>query len=278
MIPSATEPSHLSYATSVAARTLTMPQVGVLAALTEFAGATALGARVTSTIKSGLVDADRFAGAPATLMLAMACAELGSAAWLVAATRLGFPVSTTQTCVGAVVGAGLASGAAVRWRWRRGSVAQIVVSWAVAPVCAGAVAAALFASMKYCVLERPEPFKRGLKAIPLYLAFTAAVLALFLVMEVPSVGARDQLGAGGIAGIVAAVFSGALFIAYAFFMPYFYRRLVRKDARVKFYHIILGPLLLKEDISRFLYFPGNPHDELVRNYYEDSCAVMIPSF
>jgi phosphate/sulfate permease len=40
-----------SYATSVAAKTLTMPQAGVLAIITEFVGAVALGARVTSTIK-----------------------------------------------------------------------------------------------------------------------------------------------------------------------------------------------------------------------------------
>ena len=88
-----------SYATSVAARTLTMPQVGFLSMITEFVGAVALGARVTGTIKNGIINLDRFVEAPATLILIMACAEAASATWLMVATRLGFPVSTTQVSI-----------------------------------------------------------------------------------------------------------------------------------------------------------------------------------
>lgn len=40
-----------SYATAVSSRTLTLPQAGVLASITEFVGAIALGARVTGTIR-----------------------------------------------------------------------------------------------------------------------------------------------------------------------------------------------------------------------------------
>lgn len=86
-----------SYATSVAARTLTMPQVGFLSMITEFVGAVGLGARVTSTIKNGIISIDRFEDRPGALMLAMGCAEVGNATWLMVATGLGFPVSTTQT-------------------------------------------------------------------------------------------------------------------------------------------------------------------------------------
>merc|ERR1712058_88985 len=82
-----------SYATSVAARTLTMIQVGFLSIVTEFVGAVALGARVTSTIKNGIISIDRFEDRPGVLMLAMTCAEVGSATLMVA-TRLGMPVST----------------------------------------------------------------------------------------------------------------------------------------------------------------------------------------
>jgi solute carrier family 20 (sodium-dependent phosphate transporter) len=83
-----------SYATSVAARTLTMPQVGFLSMITEFVGAVGLGGRVTKTIKNGIISINRFKGQPGVLMLAMGCAEFGSAFWLIVATRLGFPVST----------------------------------------------------------------------------------------------------------------------------------------------------------------------------------------
>lgn len=65
-----------------------MPQVGVLSIITEFTGAVALGARVTDTIKNGIINIDRFTAAsnPGTLMLAMGCAEVGSATWLMLAT------------------------------------------------------------------------------------------------------------------------------------------------------------------------------------------------
>lgn len=85
-----------AYATSVAARTLTMYQVGFLSICTEFFGAVVLGARVTSTIKNGIITIDRFEGSPGVLMLAMGCAEVGSATWLMIATGNGMPVSTTQ--------------------------------------------------------------------------------------------------------------------------------------------------------------------------------------
>jgi len=117
-----------SYATSVAARTLTMVQVGFLSICTEFVGAVALGARVTNTIKNGIISIDRFEGKPGVLMLAMACAETASAIWLMVATRLGFPVSTTQTIVGALIGVGFASGSPVKWAWEKGSVTQVAAS------------------------------------------------------------------------------------------------------------------------------------------------------
>lgn len=81
-----------AYATSVAARTLQMWQAGILACITEFLGAVALGSRVTSTIKSGVFGLSKFEPNPATFMLVMGCAEVGSATFLTVATFLGMPV------------------------------------------------------------------------------------------------------------------------------------------------------------------------------------------
>ena len=256
-----------SYATSVAARTLTMPQVGFLSMITEFVGAVGLGARVTSTIKNGIISIDRFEGQPGALMLAMGCAEVGSATWLMVATGLGFPVSTTQTVVGALIGSGFASNAPIKWAWTSGSVSQVAASWGVAPAIAAAFSALVFASLKYSVLERKESFKWAMRLIPFYLAFTAAILALFIVVEAPTAPSLEEFGAGRAVGIVLGVFAGMLLVAYVFFMPYFKRRLIKQDSRVKFYHVPLGPLLMKENPP--LYFPGRPDGEYVKDYYED---------
>ncbi|KAI9801202.1 MAG: hypothetical protein M1825_003476 [Sarcosagium campestre] len=257
-----------SYATSVAARTLTMIQVGFLSIITEFVGAVALGARVTSTIKNGIISIDRFEDRPGVLMLAMTCAEVGSATWLMVATRLGMPVSTTQTIVGALIGVGFAAQSPVKWEWDSGSVSQVAASWAIAPLIAGAMAAAIFATIKYAVLERTQPLKNALRLIPFYLAFTAAMLALFIVVEAPTAPSLEEFGAGKACGIILGVFFGWLAIAYIFFMPYFTRRLIKGDARLRWYHIPLGPMLRKE--NPYLYFPGDPNGDVVIDHYESA--------
>lgn len=245
-----------------------MPQVGFLSMVTEFVGAVALGKRVTDTIKNDIIDIDRFQGRPGVLILAMACAETGSATWLMVATRLGLPVSTTQTIVGALLGVGFASSASISWAWDSGSVSQVAASWGIAPAIAACFAALLFATLKFGVLERKEPLKWAMRLIPFYLAFTAGILALFIVIEAPTAPSLEKFGAGKACGVVLGVFFGFLAIAYIFFVPYFHRRLIKNDARVRAYHIPLGPLLWKDDVK--LYFPGDPDGEVVKDYYENA--------
>ncbi|KAK5080947.1 hypothetical protein LTR05_008263 [Lithohypha guttulata] len=256
-----------SYATSVAARTLTMLQVGFLATITEFIGAVALGARVTSTIKNGIISIGRFQGRPGVLMLAMGCAEVGNATWLLTATGLGFPVSTTQTVVGSLIGVGFATQSSIKWSWQSGSVSQVAASWGIAPLIAAAFSALLFGVLKYSVLERKDSFKWAMRLIPFYLAFTAAILALFLVIEIPNAPTLEEFGVGKIIGIILGVFFGVLAVGYIFFIPFFERKLIKKDPRIRIWHLPLGPLLRKENPP--LYWPGKG-DVYVTNYYEDA--------
>ncbi|EUC27430.1 hypothetical protein COCCADRAFT_9979 [Bipolaris zeicola 26-R-13] len=256
-----------AYATSVAARTLTMAQVGPLAIATEFIGAVALGARVTSTIKNGIIDIDRFIGNPGALMLVMGCAEVGSAFWLMLATKLGMPVSTTQTVVGAIVGAGFASQTDAKWAWEDGSLSQVAASWAIAPLVAAAFSAIIFGTVKYLVLERKDPFKNAMRFIPFYFATTGALLALFIVVEAPTAPSLEEFGAGKAVGIILGVFFGCLAICYIFFMPFFKRKLIMKDPRVRVWHVVLGPMLLKENTH--LFWPGKG-EEYVTDYYADA--------
>jgi phosphate/sulfate permease len=234
--------------------------------MTEFVGAVALGSRVTGTIKGDIIDLNRFVETPSVLILVMTCTEIGSAFWLLTATKLGFPVSTTQTVVGALVGAGIASQAQVSWDWDFGGVSRISASWGVAPALAACFAAILFATLKFPSWS-VNSFEKAMKAIPFYLAFTGAVLAFFITIEAPGAPSLEDLGAGTAVGIVLGVFFGVLLIAYIFFMPYFQRRLVKKDPRMRPWHIVLRPLLLREDPP--LFFPGKD-DAIVIDYYESA--------
>lgn len=260
-----------SYATSVGAHTLEMWQAGILATCTEFVGAVALGERVTDTIKDGIIDINRFTGKPGALMLAMACAEFGSATWLTIANYNGWPVSTTQTIVGALVGAGLAAQADVHWEWTEGSVTQVIASWGIAPAIAAGFGAVIFGILKYSVLERSDPFKWAMRLIPVYLATTGAILALFIVMEAPA-EPFDTFGVDKGVGIILGVWGFCLVVGIVFFMPYFHRRLVKGDTRVKAWHLPLGPLLMMENCP--LYFPSKA-ETVVINYYENSFGEVV---
>lgn len=255
-----------SYATSVSARTLTMAQAGLIAVCTEFVGAIALGSHVTKTIKGGIITMDRFEGKPGVLMLAMACAEFGSATWLIIATRFGLPVSTTQTIVGALVGVGIAARADVTWEWKKGSVSQTAASWGIAPAIAAGFGAVIFMILKLTVLDRKDSFKWAMRLIPFYLSVTGAILALFIVIEAPTAPSLEEFGAGKACGIVFGVLVGCLLLSYVFFVPYINRRIVKGDTRIKFYHIPLGPLLWKENPP--IYFPSKS-DHAVIDYYEN---------
>jgi phosphate/sulfate permease len=262
-----------SYATSVAARTLDMWQAGILACFTEFLGAVALGARVTSTIKSGVFGLSKFEQTPATFMLVMGCAEVGSATFLTIATFYGMPVSTTQTVVGALAGAGIAAQTPLKWGWASGSLSQIAASWAIAPLIAAGFSAILFMTVKFLVLERKDPLKWGMRLIPFYLAFTAGVLALFIIAELPGGESLEEMGPGMVTGIVLGVTGGVLAFSYIFFVPYFHRRLVVNDTRMRAWHIPLGPLLYRENPP--IYWPGKG-DTAVIDYYAKS-SVETPT-
>jgi PiT family inorganic phosphate transporter len=242
-----------------------MAQVGPLAFLTEFFGAVALGERVTDTIKNGIITIDRFQGNPGTLMLAMGCAEVGSASWLTFATFMGMPVSTTQTIVGALVGVGFASQSEIKWNWEKGSVSQVAASWGIAPLIAAAFSSCIFGLVKYTVLERKNSFEWAMRLIPFYFALTAGILALFITVEAPG-SDIDALGAGRAVGIILGVFFGALAFCYIFFVPFFKRKLIRKDTRLRAWHIPYGPLLNNDNIT--LIWPGK-RDHYVKNYYAD---------
>lgn len=263
-----------SYATSVAAQTLKMWQAGILACFTEFLGAVALGSRVTSTIKSGVFGLTKFQPVPPTFMLVMGCAEVGSATFLTIATLYGMPVSTTQTVVGALAGAGIAARTPLKWAWSGGSLSQIAASWAIAPLLAAGFAATLFLTLKFLVLERKDPLKWGLRLIPWYLAFTAGVLALFILDELPNAESFEEMGAGKVTGIILGVACGVLAIGYLFFVPYFHRRLVMNDARMRAWHIPLGLLLYRENPP--VYFPGKGN-HVVIDYYAKQSVDDVPS-
>ncbi|WP_233081385.1 inorganic phosphate transporter [Rheinheimera soli] len=167
--------------TSVGSKALTVKQAIFIAAIFEFAGAYLAGGSVTSTIRSGIVDPIHFAAAPELLVFGMIGALLAAGTWLLVASYYGWPVSTTHSIVGAIIGfAAVGVGVdAVEW----GKVGGIVGSWVVTPVLAGILAYLIFMSAQRLIFDTDNPLANAKKYVPFYMAFAALMMALVTVTK-----------------------------------------------------------------------------------------------
>ncbi|MCK9531956.1 MAG: inorganic phosphate transporter [Gammaproteobacteria bacterium] len=162
--------------TSVGSGALTVRQAIIIAAIFEFAGAVLAGGEVTETIRNGMIDSQVLAGAPELLVFGMLASLLAAGIWLLVASHYGWPVSTTHTIVGAVVGfAAVGIGVeAVHWE----KIGSIVASWVVSPVMAGIVGFALFRSVQVLILEADNPLRAAKRWVPMYMFIAAFVVGL----------------------------------------------------------------------------------------------------
>ena len=132
--------------TSVGAGALTLKQAIIVAAIFEFLGAFLAGGEVTSTIRKGIIDPVLFEAIPEQFVFGMLSALLAAATWLLIASHRGWPVSTTHSIVGAIVGFSVValSVDAVNW----GTVGEISASWLVTLPIAAVLAIAYFYTLK----------------------------------------------------------------------------------------------------------------------------------
>ena len=162
--------------TSVGSKALTLKQAIIIAAIFEFAGAYLAGGEVTKTIRKGMVDSGLLAQTPDLLVYGMLAALLAAATWLYIASRNGWPVSTTHSIVGAIVGfAAVGIGfEAVKWA----KVGTIVLSWIVTPMIAGMIAFGLFRSVQKFILDTDQPLLNARRYVPIYMFLVGFIIAL----------------------------------------------------------------------------------------------------
>lgn len=168
-------------ATSVGARALTLKQAIIVAAVFEFAGAFLAGGQVTATIRKGIIDASQIVDRPEHLVYGMLAALLAAGIWLLVASRRGWPVSTTHSIVGAIVGFAMVGIGMDSVRW--GKVGQIAVSWVASPLIAGSIAFAIFKSVQKLILNTDQPFDNARKYVPIYIFLVGFIMALVTLLK-----------------------------------------------------------------------------------------------
>jgi len=167
--------------TSVGSKALTIKQAIIIAMVFEFLGAYLAGGEVTSTIRKGIIDPNLFNDTPELLVYGMLSALLAAGTWLLVASIMGWPVSTTHSIVGAIVGFAAVgiSVDAVAW----GKVMKIVASWVVSPVLAGTISFMLFRSVQKLILDTDNPFANAKRYIPMYMFAVGFLIAMVTILK-----------------------------------------------------------------------------------------------
>lgn len=173
-----------SMADAVGSKAISIRNAVIAAGICEFAGAVLVGAQVTETVRTGIVDPAVLATLPGItshdaaviLVIGMSAALLSAAFWLNFSSMFGMPVSTTHSIVGAVAGFGLAAAGwnAVNW----GKMGQIVASWFISPVAGGILAYLIFIYISKAILGQEKPTRAAIKHIPYIVFVLTAVVML----------------------------------------------------------------------------------------------------
>jgi PiT family inorganic phosphate transporter len=134
------------------------------------------GGHVTKTIRKGIIDPAPITNNPEVLIFGMLAALLAAAVWLMIASTRGWPVSTTHSIVGAVVGFAIAGIGLEAVAW--GKIGQIVASWVISPVLGGAVAFVLMMSIRKLILNTSDPFAMAKRWGPVYVFLVGFIISL----------------------------------------------------------------------------------------------------
>eukprot|EP00198_Chlamydomonas_reinhardtii_P006440 XP_001695776.1 sodium/phosphate symporter [Chlamydomonas reinhardtii] len=223
-----------AFGSSVAARTLTLRQALLIAAVCEFSGSVLLGGQVTRTVAGGIARLSTFERVPELYMFGMLCALVASGTWLLVATYLELPVSTTHSMIGAVLGFAFVYGGVEAVVWMQptdrfpfmSGMVPIVLSWFTSPLLCGLATAALFVVLRSAVLRRENSLQLTYVLLPILVLLTVFVNCFFVLNK----GASRELtwSIGQCAWVSAAAAGGCSLITVVALVPLL-RRVVGKE-------------------------------------------------
>jgi PiT family inorganic phosphate transporter len=147
-----------SFGTSVGAKTITIKQALIIAAVFELSGAIFAGSEVTKTIRKGIVKIPAVEFDPMLFVLVMMASLLSAGLWLLFASKRGLPVSTTHSIVGGIVGGSIALGFVITTgdsvmsmvNWSK--IGQIAASWVISPLLGGLLSYIIYYFIKKKIL------------------------------------------------------------------------------------------------------------------------------
>lgn len=175
-----------SFATSVGSKTLTHTQAICMASVCEFLGAILMGSRVTGTIRKGIADIDYYVDSPEILMYGMLCVLVSVTSWLFAASRLGMPVSTTHSTIGAIIGMSMVAKGSDSIVWGSETSDEFPYLTGVSKIVASWVVSAMSAMSMFQVLRMTrvsQSYRRALFMFPVVTGMAMFINTFFVISK-----------------------------------------------------------------------------------------------
>jgi PiT family inorganic phosphate transporter len=162
--------------TSVGSGAVSVKQVIVIAIIFEFLGAVLVGGHVTKTIRKEIIDPTPIINNPEILVFGMLAALLAAGFWLMFASTKGWPVSTSHSIVGAIVGFAIVGIGPEAVNWNK--IIKVVISWVISPAMGGIIAYLLVISTRKLILDTDTPLRNAKKYAPAYVFLVAFIISL----------------------------------------------------------------------------------------------------
>lgn len=140
-------------------------------------------------------------------------------------------------------------------------VVQVFLAWIIAPGLSGIFGAIIFTITKYGVMLRQNPAWKAFFYVPVYFGLTAALLTMLLLWK--GGGYEVRLTDPEIVGTIIGVGAAWALLMGLTLMPWLYRVVLCDDWQLRWWHIPMGPLLLRRPPPP----PQPDHVATVKDYY-----------
>lgn len=224
-----------AFGSSVGAKSLTLGQAVLIAAIFEFAGALVLGRVSTNVIAGGIANPIAFMAQPEAYAYGMVCALATSAFWQMLCSYLELNVSSTHSIIAAIIGFSLVweGGSAVNWATPDPNlfppyqgVIPIIISWFASPILTGVASALILLTVRTTILRRKHAVILSIVLLPICVMITTWINMFFVFTK----GAKKVLEATGgwttgkAAWVSACIAAGCGLIVGAVACPILYKK------------------------------------------------------
>ncbi|KAG8163469.1 hypothetical protein KVR01_006766 [Diaporthe batatas] len=237
-----------AWATSVSSRSISYRQAMIFGTIFEMLGAITVGARTADTIKNGIIPTSAFRDNAGVQMLAFTCALAAASSWVMWCTKHSAHVSSTYSLISAVAGVGVATVGAseVQWGWNGGKgLGAIFAGLGMAPAISAGFGATIFMLIKLVVHMRKNPVPWAVWTSPFFFLIAGTICTLSIVYKgSPNLGLNKKPD-WYVASVTMGTGFGVALLAALIFVPYVHAKIIKRDASVKWYHCLQGPLLFR---------------------------------